>query len=290
MATSRSLFKKYYQLAKPGIIYGNALVAIGAFFLAEKGHFNATLFLAMLFGLCLIIASGCVFNNYFDRGIDAKMKRTKKRSLVTGEVPLTSALIYATALGAIGIILLATYTNILTLAAALVGLFFYVIVYGYTKRTTVYGTLVGSVAGAVPPVVGYCAVTNRFDAAALILFLILVIWQMPHFYAIAMFRHEDYAAARLPVLPVVHGNAITKVHLLAYIIAFALAAAALTFFGYTHFVYLAVMLLLSLYWLRQAIQGFSTNNDTLWARSVFRSSLIILTAFCVLIGINAWLP
>lgn len=282
----QDVVKTYYRLTKPGIIYGNALAAIGGFLLASKGQFDVLLFAAMLVGSSLVIASGCVFNNYLDREIDARMARTKKRALVSGRVSGRNALIYATILGLIGFTVLAAYTNWLTVAIGLVGIFFYVIVYGFAKRRSVHGTLVGTISGATPPVAGYCAVTGRLDLGALLLFLILIFWQMPHFYAIAIYRSKDYAAAKLPVLPVVKGLMATKIQMLAYVIAFMLATALLTRFGYTGYAFLAVMTLVGFVWLRLSLQGFSATDSNLWARSTFKYSLIVLLVFCLMISVD----
>jgi protoheme IX farnesyltransferase len=285
--------KAYYTLAKPGIIYGNAITAIGAFFLASRGQFNVVLFLAMLLGISFVMGSACVFNNYLDRDIDMLMKRTKIRALVTQEIPGINALVYATVLGILGLFALACYTNLLTAGIALFGFFMYVAVYGIAKRRTVHGTVIGSISGAVPPVVGYCAVTNQIDAAAIILFLILVCWQMPHFYAIAIFRQDDYTAAKIPVLPAVRGIRATKVSILGYIVAFMAISALLTAYHYTGYIYLAASSILGLAWLRMALQGFTkkdATDDKLWARKVFRFSLITLTALSVLWAIAVLLP
>ena len=282
--------KTYYRLAKPGIVYGNAIAAIAGFLFASQGSPQLGLFLAMLVGISLVMASACVFNNYIDRDIDDAMARTKSRALVTGEISVRSALIYATVLGVVGTLLLVFFTNPLTAAVALFGHFAYVVVYGYAKRKTVHGTVVGSVSGAVPPVVGYVAVTNSIDIVAVLLFFILVLWQMPHFYAIAMYRLHDYKAAGIPVLPVVKGARRTKIEMLVYIVVFIGAASLLTVLGYAGYTYLAVMLLLGARWLQLGIQGFSAKNDALWARQLFKFSLYVLLGFCVAISLDAFLP
>ena len=207
------MIKAYYLLAKPGIIYGNALTAIGGYFLAAKGIFDLSLFLSMLFGLSFVIGSACVFNNIMDQGIDSKMARTKKRALVTKTIPEFHAVVYGSILGILGFLLLLCNTNVLTALIAFIGFIFYVIVYGIFKRKSVHGTVIGSISGAVPPVVGYCAVTNNLDLGAFLLFIILVIWQMPHFYAIAIFRRDDYVAASIPVLPIKKGLFQTKIQM-----------------------------------------------------------------------------
>lgn len=283
------MFKTYYQLAKPGIVYGNALAAIGGFLLASHGHVDLGLFLAMLLGVSLVMASGCVYNNYIDRGIDKLMSRTDKRVLVTGTVSARSALVYATILGLVGICLL-LLTNILTALLGLIGFIAYVVLYGIGKRRTVHGTLIGSISGAIPPVIGYCAVSGRIDGAALLLFVILVFWQMPHFYAIATYRRKDYVAAGLPVLPVKLGMRVTKVQILVYIVGFVAACTLLTVLGYTGYAYLITMLLVGLYWLSLALPGFKTHDDDRWARKVFGGSLVVLLVFSFMISIDAFLP
>ncbi len=281
-----STLKHYYLLTKPGIIYGNSLSVIAGFFLASKESFNPLLFVATLVGIGLVMASGCVFNNYIDRGIDKKMERTKKRALVTKMIPVKNALIFGTILGILGFGLLYVYTNLLTTFIAFIGFFFYVIVYTFSKRKTVYGTVLGSISGAVPPVVGYTAVTNNFDLGALLLFLLLVIWQMPHFYAIAIFRLQDYKEAGIPVLPIKRGITFTKIEIVGYIILFLLTIPFLTLLGYTSYIYLIVMFTLSFIWLLKGVKGFRTKDNTLWARSLFKFSLIILLALCVMLSIN----
>ncbi len=284
-----NLFKTYFSLTKPGIIFGNLITATAGFFLASKGHVNLGLLLVTLSGTSLGIASACVFNNYIDRDIDRKMTRTKNRVLVKRLVPVPNALIFGVVLGLLGFLILVLYINLLTVAIGFIGAFFYVVMYSIWKRRSIYGTLVGSVSGATPIVVGYTAVTNQFDLGAIILFMILVLWQMPHFYAIAIFRLKDYTAASLPVLPVVKGIYITKIHMLFYISAFIIAASMLTILGYTGYIYLIVVILAGFTWLSLCIKGFKTNNDTLWARKMFKLSLMIITLLCIAMSVDATL-
>jgi len=281
------LFKTYYELTKPGIIYGNMLTTIGGFLLASKGDVDLWLLVATLAGTALIIASGCVFNNYIDRGIDAKMDRTKKRATVSGLVSARAAITYATVLGVLGAIILTVFVNLLVLAIGLTGLFFYVVVYGWAKRRSVYGTLVGSIPGATPPVAGYCAVTGNLDLGAFLLFLILVTWQMPHFYAIAMYRLKDYKAAGLPVWPAVKGLKSTKIQILGFILAFTLAVSLLTIYDYAGWVFLVVMAVLGLTWFAKGIKGFQASNNTVWARQMFLFSLIVMLSLSVMLSVNS---
>ena len=286
------MFKVYYQLAKPGIIYGNAVTAIAGFFLAAKGTINWPLFVAMLVGLSLVIGGACVFNNIYDRDIDASMARTKDRATVTGQVSRPTALIYGTILFLVGAWLLWRFTNNYALLAALVGFVTYVCMYTPLKRKTVHATLIGSISGATPPVVGYCAVAGRFDLAAGLLFLILVFWQMPHFYAIAVRRLQDYAAAGVPVLPVAKSVKNAKVQILLYIIGFIAAALLLAVYGFAKYTYAVVVLLLGLWWLALSLQGFKKNpaDDQIWAKKVFLFSLVVITILSVTMCLTAVLP
>lgn len=262
------------------------MAMIAGFMLASRDIFDIGLFLATLLGLALIIASACVFNNCIDREIDEKMGRTKKRPLVTNAITIKNALIYATVLGLLGTYLLYAYTTMLALGFALLGLFFYVVVYGIAKRRTVYGTHIGTIPGAVPPVVGYCAVTNSFDMGALLLFLILVFWQMPHFLALAVLKSNEYKLASIPVMPLSQGLLTTKVNIVAFAVLFVIASVLLTLLGYTGYVYLVVIALLGIYWLWIGVQGFAVKDINKWAGSMFKVSIIILIVFSFLVSFD----
>lgn len=281
------MIKTYYLLTKPGIIMGNLITTASAFVLASGGHFDIRLFFSTVIGLFFVIASACVFNNFIDREADRKMARTKNRALAKGSISTRNALLFAIFLGVIGIAVLAFTTNFLAVWAALAGFFVYVVLYSFWKYRTTYATLVGSISGAVPPVVGYCAASNRFDAGAVLLFMILVLWQMPHFYAIALYRFDEYTAASIPVLPVKKGIYNTKIQILLYIIAFLIAAVLLTVFGYTGNAYLGVATVLGLAWLGLSIAGFKSDNDRVWARNMFRFSLVVIMALSIMISLDA---
>lgn len=273
------------MLTKPGIIMGNIITTAGGFALASKGHFDIALFLATMLGLAFVIASAGVINNYIDRAYDAKMARTKDRPLAKGTFPPIRALIFAAILGIIGIVWLGVYTNLLTVFVAAFGFFVYLVLYAFMKYRSFYGTLVGSIAGGVPPVVGYCAVSGTFDAGAFILFMILVLWQMPHFFAIAIYRYDDYKSASIPVLPVARGMYVTKLHMFLYIIAFMLAAAMLPIAGYTGYGFAVLTTVLGLIWLAMCLNGFrnTPSHDHKWAKQMFVYSLVVIMALCVTI-------
>ncbi|MGH7157188.1 MAG: heme o synthase [Candidatus Saccharimonadales bacterium] len=290
MAEFSTRLETYYRLTKPGIIYGNLVTASAGFLLASQDHLYFLLLFEVLAGMSLVIASACVFNNYIDRGIDQKMDRTSKRALVIGQISGHAALVYASLLGTAGFLILAFFTNWLVFGIGLISIFFYVVLYGLAKRHSVHGTLVGSVPGATPPVAGYLAVTDHLDGAAVILFLTLVLWQMPHFYAIAMYRYKDYKAAGLPVLPVKLGMKAAKRQIMAYIVAFTAVATLLTVFGYTGYIYLAAALALGIYWLWRGYSSYNVLSDERWGRRMFFSSLIVTLGISVAIALGALLP
>lgn len=281
--------KEYYWLTKPGIIRGNALTAATGFLLASKGHVNFKLLLTTLIGFSLIIASACVFNNFLDRSIDKEMTRTRKRALVLGTISSGQALVYASVLDILGFLILAVFTNLLTVIIGISGVFLYVVLYGIWKRRSWFGTIIGSLSGALPPVAGYVAVSNHLDGAAVILFSILITWQMPHFYAISIYRIEDYVAAGLPVLPVRKGLQATKLQILIYIVAFIAAASMLYIFGYTGTIYQLVAISLGLAWLYLGLQGFRTLAPEPWARKMFLFSLVVISVLCVTISADSLL-
>lgn len=278
--------KDYLQLTKPGIIFGNLVTATSGFMLASTKVFDGWLYFVMLVGLALVIGSACVWNNYLDRNMDQKMFRTKNRVLVRGALSVTCATRFGLVLGFMGITVLWLGTNMLTTLIAACGFFFYVVVYGISKYKTSLGTLIGSISGAIPPVVGYTAVSHSLDLAALLVFLIVVFWQMPHFFAIALYRIDDYSKASIPVLPLKKGVWATKVQMLLYTVAFACTSALLTVCGYTGYTYLAVVTTLSAWWLWLSIEGFDAENDRLWARKMFIFSLVVIMVLAAVISLD----
>ncbi len=236
------------------------------------------------------MASACVFNNYIDREIDQKMARTKKRALVTKDISVRNALIYASVLGIIGFTILLLWTNLLVAAIGAVAFIDYIVLYGYTKRHSVHGTLVGTIAGAAAPVAGYCAVTGKFDLGAFIIFLIMVFWQMVHFYAIAIRRQKDYKAAGIPVLPVVKGVRETKIQMILYTIAFIFAVIDLSARHYAGWTFGIVMAALGVIWLYRGLTSFKIKDNVLWAKNMFLFSLFVLLSFSVMLSVGSTLP
>jgi protoheme IX farnesyltransferase len=179
---------------------------------------------------------------------------------------------------------------VLTFAIGVSAFISYVILYGIAKRKTIHGTLVGTLPGSASLVAGYAAVTNHLDLGALLLFLIMVFWQMAHFYSIAIFRLKDYKNAGLPVMPVVKGIRATKLQITLYVFAFVIAVVDLSFFGYSGLSFLFVMSALGIYWLFKAIDGFKIRSDTAWARKMFIFSLVVLLVLSVMLSLDSFLP
>jgi len=289
--TTRETIKAYYSLTKPGVLYGNVITSIAGFLLATQRHFDVWLFLALLIGTTLVIGSACVINNFLDQDIDQLMERTKKRAIVSGEIPGRNAVIFGTLIGLLGLAILILWTNWLVVAIGVVGFIDYVVLYGMlSKRLSIHGTLVGSISGAMPILAGYCAVTNTIDAGAILVFAVLFLWQMPEFYSIAIFRQKEYKKAGVPVISVVKGIKHTKFEILLYTIAFVVATLLLSVYKVTGTVYAIIMGVLGVYWIWLGVKGQTATDDNKWARKMFHFSLIMLLVFSFLISVDTWLP
>lgn len=277
----------YVSLVKPGIVGGNLVSVAGGFLLASRGLVDVGLMVATLIGVALVVAGGCVVNNVIDRDIDARMARTAGRPMVTGAVGVPTAMTYGTALAGSGLLLLALTAGPLAATVAAFGLVIYVGPYSlWFKRRSPVSVLVGSLAGATPPVIGYCAVTGRLDSAAVILFLMFVLWQIPHSDAIAVLRGKDYAAAGVPTYPFRHGIAATRQRMLVSIGAFGAASVALPFAGFTGLAYLCTAVACGGYWLHVAASGPTAGDDRRWAKRIFFASLACLLALCLLMAVD----
>lgn len=275
--------RHYWTLGKPGIIFGNSLTLFGGFALASKGRIEIFLLFSLLIGVGCIIGAASTLNSVIDKELDEKMERTKNRPLVTGAISIRSAKVFALVLALMGSVILLISTNLLTFLIAIAGLVIYVFPYSLLKYKTVHATVVGSLAGAVPPLIGYTAVTSRIDLSAFLHFLMIALWQMPHFYAISIFRLSDYVRGKIPVLSIVKGMKVTKVQIFVYIVAFTLTS---LFFAATvplSPLFLYTSLFLGAIWLFLALQGFSCLDDKKWARKVFFFSLIVVMMQSIII-------
>jgi len=203
VSTNRERVSAYVCLTKPRIVTMVLVMSASGFFLGAQGLEPLSTFLIMLVGTALSSGGAAVLNNYLERDCDSKMDRTKKRPLPQGTITPSEALSFGLLLVLLGVGLLAWQVNLLTGFLSLLTVFLYVLVYTPLKRITWLNTVIGAVPGALPPVGGWAAATGHLDAGAWILFLILFIWQHPHFYAIAWMYKEDYSRGGFKMLPVV---------------------------------------------------------------------------------------
>lgn len=290
MTTGEKL-KLYYSLTKPRVTYGNVITTVAGFLLAAGGNIDWWQLLATTIGMTFVIGSACALNNYLDQDIDAKMARTKARALVQGKLPGRNAVIFSAVLGLLGTIILYLSTNVLTTVVAILGFIVYVVFYGMlSKRLSIHGTLVGSISGAAPILAGYTAVANTIDTGAVLVFLVLFLWQMPEFYSIAVYRRDEYKAAGVPVMSVVKGKKNTIVQIFVYTIIFVITSLLLTVFNYTGYVYLAIMGLLGVYWVWLGAKGLRVEDQDAWAHKMFHFSLVMLLVFSFMISIDSLLP
>lgn len=227
-------------------------------------------------GSALVIGAAGAFNNVYDRDIDAIMPRTKNRPTVTGEMSAKSTMSLAIIMLVVGVAVLALASPLAALFGFL-GVFLYVVPYTmWTKRRTIYNTEIGSISGAVPPLIGWAAVSTDITHPALMgLYCVMVIWQMPHFYAIAIRKHADYEAANVPMLPVIKGMRRTYYQTNFYLILLILSS---FLFGSLSIGIMLVALILSVAWLAMSIYGYHSNTDQVkWATKMFVFSLFHMT-------------
>ncbi|WMY97490.1 MAG: heme o synthase [Arsenophonus sp.] len=281
-----SLISSYIEIIKPRIVFGNLISLIAGFFVALKGEISYSLLVNVLLGVFFITASASIFNNYFDRNIDSLMKRTKNRVLVTKEINTNFALIYGILLFLIGFIWLLLKTNKLVLFFTLFGFIFYALIYTYTKRVTSYSILIGSLSGAVLPLIGYCALSSALNLEIIILFFIFILWQMPHSYCIILLHLNDYRSAKIPVLPLIKSIYITKIHIFIYIFFFIILK-FFYFFKYIKHHFFFIHNFLDILWFFLSIIGFKDNlNEKIWSRSIFIFSIIIIMLTNIIIIYN----
>ncbi|GEK34795.1 heme o synthase [Kurthia sibirica] len=280
MPTNASLSQVLAQTVKTGIIKSNLIPMIAGLTLALYKYALNPLdmwvnILGAIIGSAAVIASAGAFNNVYDRDIDILMERTKKRPTVTGAISVKATLILAIVLAIVGVGALYLATPLAALLG-FAGLFLYVVPYTmWTKRRTVYNTEVGSLSGAMPPLIGWAAIEpNILHPAILGLFVITLIWQMPHFYAIAIRKMDDYKAASVPMLPVAKGMRRTYITTNIYLV---LLSASCLLLGTLSYGLMLVALLLSIAWLFMNVYGYHKKDPKKWATLLFVYSLIHMT-------------
>ena len=282
--------RAYASVLKPERTFANVMTAGAGFLFAAAWTIDWGLLAAAIAGTTLIVMSACAVNNLTDRRLDSLMPRAQKRPLVTHQVSAASVAVLAVVLGVAGATLLLAYVNALTALLGLIGYIDYVVLYAWTKRTTPHSTLVGTISGAAPIVAGYTAVTGQFDLTALLLGLVMLFWQMPHFYAIGIFRLSDYKAAKLPIWPAVYGLRSTQVWMLLYTALYALAVVALAMFGDAGWTFGVVAGGLAVWWLVRSVYGLQAADATKWARGMFGFSLHVLMVLSGLLVVAPLLP
>ncbi|MBC8081407.1 MAG: protoheme IX farnesyltransferase [Gorillibacterium sp.] len=285
---SRSFtWKDFVYITKPGILFSNLITVFGGFWLASHWDPEWLLLLWTLLGTTLVMASGCVLNNYLDRELDVKMARTRKRALPSGRLQARIVLLYGIVLGVSGTVILYVLVNPLTALLGLIGVVVYVVIYtAWLKRTSVWCTTVGAIAGAMPPVMGYAAVYNRIDEIAIILFAILFLWQPPHFWALGIRRMEEYRAAGFHMLPVIKGVRATKISMLRYVIPLIPVSLLLYLYDAVGLIYLVGSTLLGFGWLYIVAHGFKETDNDRWAKKVFIYSINYLMLLFLLMILN----
>lgn len=281
---ARAPWRAYYELCKPRVVALMLITTLVGMLLATPGMVPWPILLFGNAGIGLTAAAGAVINHLVDRHIDAIMRRTQGRPMPTGKVSLRIAICFAILLATTGLGLLIIFVNLLTAVLTLFSLVGYALIYTvFLKRATPQNIVIGGLAGAMPPLLGWTAVTGHLDYGGLLLVLIIFVWTPPHFWALAIYRVEEYAKAQIPMLPVTHGIAFTKLNILLYtclLVAITLLPFAV---GMSGVVYLVGALLLGggfLYW---AIRLKYTDNPKVAMQTFSYSIIYLMVLFIVLL-------
>jgi protoheme IX farnesyltransferase len=268
----------YYQLAKPKILLLVLIVSYCGMYMAEGRAPDLDLALFTLIGLGFASIASSSLNNYVDRGIDGIMERTKERSLPKGLVAPHFALGLGIFCAIASIVILAWKVNLLTAGLNVLAIFTYIFIYTiWLKRTSEHCTVIGGIAGALPPVMGLTAVTGEINTAAWIMFIILFLWQPPHFWALALIRSDEYRLAGIPMLPVVKGPEVTKQQMLYYTIALAPASLLPWLYNICGLFYLVSAAILSSIYLVWTIIFIRAPFDPKAARKLFLYTILYIT-------------
>lgn len=283
-------WRDYYEMTKPNVVMLLLLTALVGMCLATPGWVDAVTLISGLAGIGMLSASAAVINHVVDHKIDSMMARTFNRPVAKGKVSVGNALWFAFALGALGFALLAVFVNMLTAWLTLASLVGYAFVYTmYLKRATPQNIVIGGLAGAAPPLLGWTAVTGEVHAHALLLVLIVFTWTPPHFWALAIHREKDYAKAKVPMLPVTHGVSFTKTSVLLYTVLLGLVCLMPYLIGMSDLIYLIGSSVLNLGFLYYAVKlKFAAQAQT--AMKTFRFSIIHLMLLFVVLLLDHYIP
>ncbi len=270
-------WRDYYELTKPRVVVLIVFTAIVGMFLAVPGWPGLAPIIMGTIGIGLAASGAAVFNHVLDARIDIHMLRTRGRPLPQGRISESRALVFATALSVLSMVTLSFFVNVLTAFLTFFSLIGYAVIYTvWLKRATPQNIVIGGAAGAAPPVLGWTAVTGEVHANALLLFLIIFVWTPPHFWALAIARKEDYAKVGIPMLPVTHGEAYTRLSILLYTILLVVITVLPYLTGMAGLIYLSTALILGGMFLQYAIQMMRHPDDLERAMGTFKFSITYL--------------
>jgi len=277
--------KNYYELCKPNVVLMMLITALVGSLLASKTLAPLSLIALAMFGIGLCASSAAAINQIIDRKVDANMNRTENRPIPLGEVSPVNASIFAFVLGSFGVLILVLYVNALTAMLTLASLIGYAFIYTiYLKRATPQNIVIGGLAGAAPPLLGWTAVTNSIDPNALLLVLIIFAWTPPHFWALAIHRKDDYAKENIPMLPVTHGVPFTKLQIILYTIILILVSILPFVVLMSGIFYLTSALILGFIFLYYSVRLYlSSNNDLAFPTFAYSIYYIFLIFAALLI-------
>ena len=268
--------RQFYSLTKPRVTMLAVFCAVIGMFLATPGMVPWRVLFAGTAGIALLAGAAFAINCLIEREIDAKMARTRARPLPRGELTAQQTLVFAGVIGGIGMFLLYRYVNALTMWLTFGTFVGYAIIYTILlKPATPQNIVIGGLSGAMPPLLGWTAVTGDVAPDALLLVLIIYAWTPPHFWALALYRTEDFARAGLPMLPVTHGQKFTRLHVLLYTLVLIATTLMPFAYGMSGWIYLAGALVLDAMFLYYAIKIYTAYSDRL-AQQTFRFSVVYL--------------
>jgi len=257
-----TLLRSYYELCKPNVVYMMLICAFVGMLLAEESVSSFGYLFVSLTGIAFCAASAAAVNQVIDRNTDASMTRTDQRPLPQGELSPTHASLFALIIGILGALILYLYVNTLTMILTLSSLVGYAFIYTvYLKRATPQNIVIGGLAGAAPPLLGWSSITNTIDPYALLLVLIIFVWTPPHFWALAIYRKDEYAKESIPMLPVTHGVAFTKLQIVLYTIILFIVSVLPYVVLMSGEIYLFSALILSTIFLYYSINLYFSNDD-----------------------------
>ena len=269
-----SILRSYYHLCKPNVVFMMLITSLIGSLLATNGsNFNPLLILISLIGIGLCAASAAAINQVVDQKVDANMLRTSERPIPQGEISSSNAISFAIVIGLIGYAILYKYVNVLTAYLTIASLIGYAIIYTvFLKRATPQNIVIGGLAGAAPPLLGWSSITGSIDPNALLLVLIIFAWTPPHFWALAIHRKDEYAKENIPMLPVTHGISFTKLQIILYTIIMLLVSLFPYFVMMSGAFYLVSALVLGSIFLWYAFRLYVDDSNSL-AMPTFQYSI-----------------